>query len=254
MAKLLSNVYTGTDTFATWIEKTNIGLDTISTVTVTTAANSTGALTTGNAVVNGVLSATTLVAPTALRGGSVATPGTLTITSAVDVQNTFINVVNTDANVTLGGTGKFANVAIPVDLRANVGFSGSNVTFGSTTTTNLNGNVFITSDMQYVVASNTNIGANTTAAQNVYTFAKASYSAAEIVATAKTLGGNNQIVKLLVAHDGTTAISTAYGTIASPSGANVGVFSTELVGANVNVKFLQSSPNTSLKVVAQLIK
>lgn len=416
MAYPLTNVHTTSDTFASWIDKTNQGLHVISTYAITTAANSTGSLTTGNAVVNGIVSSNTIVVGLALRGGNLASSNTLYLTSAVDAQNTFINVVTTNANVTIGGSGKFANVTIPTEFRGNVHvvtgaanlhiaatntnivgtkvniqsdfaiwnvastgtklfnvvsstntasyaveslntvantitsnvttsftinggntvilnsnttvgnstvkaitlttnststtttiagnsatvaanltvtaanadlrsvtidaantrltgtgnlvisttwanvssnvlFSGANTTYANTTTVNFSGNVFFTSDSQQVVYANTNIGANTTAAQNVYTFALASYSAAEITAVAKSATGNTQIVKMLVTHDGSTNVqSTVYGTVAAPSTANLGVYSTAISGTDVNIRFLQTAPNTSIKMVATLIK
>lgn len=416
MAYPLTNVATSSDTFASWIDKTNQGLYVISTTAVTTAANTAGGLTTGNAVVNGTFSANILVANGTMRGGNVTTTGTLFITSFVDVQNSFINVVTTNANVTIGGSGKFANVTIPTEVRANLHIvtgtanlyvaatnadfattklnivsdlavwnvagtgtklfnvvsgsnvasftvaslntvattissnvttsftvnggntfitnsntfigngsvnavtittnststavtllgnsstissnltinaanadirnvtfnaanttfagsgnlvisttainatsnallSGANITFTSATTVNLNGNAFFTADNQRVTFANTNIGTNVAAAQNVYTFAKASYVAAEVTAVAKSLSGNTQIIKMLVAHDGgLNVFSTVYGTIAAPNTANVGVFSTEINGSDVNIKFLQTAPNTSIKIVANLIK
>lgn len=416
MAYSLTNVHTTSDTFASWIDKTNQGLHVISTYAITTAANSTGGLTTGNAVVNGIVTSNTIVVGESLRGGNLASSNTLYITSAVDVQNSFINVVTTNANVTIGGSGKFANVTIPTEFRANVHIvtgtanlyvaatntniistkvnvqgdiavwnvastgtklfnvvsstntasftvetlnsvansitsnvttaftinggnttvvnsnttignntvkaitvttnststttaiagnsasisanitltaanadiksvtfdaantrftgtgnlvvsttwanvssnallSGANITFTNATTVNMNGNVFFTTDTQYVVTANSNIGANTTAAQNVYSFALATYSAAEITAVTKSYSGNTQIVKMLVAHDGGTNVhSTVYGTIVAPNTANVGVFSTAISGTDVNIRFLQTAPNTSVKIVATLIK
>lgn len=416
MAYPLSNVSVSSDTFATWIEKTNLGLEVISKASLTAANTSTGNTTSGNAVLLGIFSSNTIVATNQVRGGNLSSSNTLYVTSEVDVSNTFINVINTSANVTLAGSGKFANVNIPlmatsnvnitsgsanvfinatnVDIRttkvnvvsdfavwnvagtgtkilnvvsgsntiamnaesvnsvsntissnvttsfavnggntlitnsnttignttvagvtvttnststavtlagntlsvtanvvvtaanadirnvtinaantrltgtgnlvistsganvsSNVFLTGANTTFDTSTTVNVNGNVFFTADMQQVVYANTNIGTNTSAAQNVYTFDKTSYGAAELTAVAKSLGGNTQIIKMLVAHDGGTNVhSTVYGTIAAPNTANVGVFSSEISGANVNIKFLQTAPNTSVKIVAHLIK
>ena len=57
-----ANVATQTDTFASWIERTNQMVYDMSTVVITTFANSTGGQTTGNAHVNGFFSANTLIA------------------------------------------------------------------------------------------------------------------------------------------------------------------------------------------------
>ena len=57
MALTTANVDTTSHTFQTWVDKTNILLDAYSTSIVTTAANSSGGFTTGNATVNGIFTA-----------------------------------------------------------------------------------------------------------------------------------------------------------------------------------------------------
>jgi hypothetical protein len=91
------------DTFQTWLTKTNVLLDALSN-TIVTVSTSTFGNTTGNGYVNGIFGSATLIANTALRGGNVTVSNTLNITSAVSVQNTFIvstalKVGNTTSNV-----------------------------------------------------------------------------------------------------------------------------------------------------------
>lgn len=91
------------DTFQTWLTKTNILLDALSN-TVVTVSTSTFGNTTGNGYVNGIFGSSTLVANTALRGGNVTVSNTLNITSAVSVTNTFLvstalKVGNSTSNV-----------------------------------------------------------------------------------------------------------------------------------------------------------
>jgi hypothetical protein len=108
MSKSVANVVIATDTFEGWIVKTNILLDTLSNEIVTVSANAVGALTTGNATVNGTMSVTTLAAGSALRGGTVTTANTLNVTSNVTNQgvSTFNAnlVVNSVANVYMTAT------------------------------------------------------------------------------------------------------------------------------------------------------
>ena len=86
-----ANVVVETDTFRDWLDRTNQLIYVLSTDVVTAKANSTGAVTTGNAHVNGIFSANTLVAKTALRGGTVAASANLDISSnAVFAANVFI--------------------------------------------------------------------------------------------------------------------------------------------------------------------
>ena len=57
MSVSIANVNLSTDTFQNWLDKTNQVLDKVSTVVITTAANTAGGLTGGNASVNGIFSA-----------------------------------------------------------------------------------------------------------------------------------------------------------------------------------------------------
>lgn len=108
MSKSVANVVIATDTFEGWIVKTNILLDALSNEIITVAANTTGAVTTGNGSVNGSLQATVLVAGSQLRGGEVSVANTLTITSNVvanSVSTFNANViVNSVANVYMTAT------------------------------------------------------------------------------------------------------------------------------------------------------
>lgn len=410
MAQQISNVYISTDTFASWVDKTNQGLDLLSTFAVTTTNTAAGALTTGNGSVNGIFSANTIVAGAQLRGGNVTTSNTLFVISTVDVQNTFSNAVTIAANLTISAAaGRTANVNTPTEFRANVHVvsgvanvwinstkasvvttntdlygtelavfnntaggsrvlsivsgsnnvtfntnnytinttntlqanvgnvainasnttignstvfgvrvtndttttsvtiagnastiasnltvsaanvdirnvtfnaantifggsgnvaitsttanissnvvaSGANITFTSASTVNFLGNVFFTSDVQNIVVSNTDIGANVTAAQTVYQFAMSSYSAAEVTAVAKK-GSNTQISRFLVSHDGGINVqSTMYGTITAPTSANLGILQTAINGSNVAIRYLQNTTNSSVKLILNLVK
>lgn len=413
MAFNLSNVYAISDTFESWITKTNYGLDIISTLAVTTAPNTAGGQTSGNAYVNGIFSANTLTATEAIRGGNVTTSATLTCTSNIDVRGTYLNVISTQANVVIAGTNKTMNVAVPTTFNANVNMNGvanvfitgtnahiettklnvvsdfavwniagtgtklfnvvsttnaasftvetintvansvtsnattryavnagnvalfsSNTTIGNssvfglrvvndgvgTTTTaggntlnvsanlnvtgtranvagitinmsgttiagggnviigttsaeiqanvystganttfantvNINNDLFFTENFLQVAVANADIGTGTSAAMNVYTFTKSSYSAAEVTAVAKNITVGTQIVKMLVAHNGGTNVYiTSYGTVAAPNTANVGVFSAVVTGGVVNLRFKQTVDNSSVKLLVNLIK
>jgi len=73
MAKTISQINTASDTFQVWVDRTN-DLANVVSIEVVTANNETGgALTTGNAYVNGIFSVATLSANTELRGGNVDT-------------------------------------------------------------------------------------------------------------------------------------------------------------------------------------
>lgn len=97
MARPVSNVEVTTDTFQSWLNKTNELADLVTTEVVT--ANSTLGETTGNAHVYGTFGADVMVATDGLRGGNPSVSNTLTITS-----NTNIN-----GGLTVTGHGSFSN-------------------------------------------------------------------------------------------------------------------------------------------------
>lgn len=98
MAKQLPSVDTNTDTFYSWILKTN-GLVTLCNTEVVTANNSAnGAVTTGTGFVIGSFGANTIVA-TNIRGGNTISNTVLTISSNT---NFTANTYRVDPGVTLG--------------------------------------------------------------------------------------------------------------------------------------------------------
>lgn len=101
MSVPIANINPLTASFEDWLDKTNEVLYTLSTATLTSAANSTGSITTGNAVLEGVLQANVLALTEGIRGGTVTSPadlvflsntsftqGTLDISSNVDISGT----------------------------------------------------------------------------------------------------------------------------------------------------------------------
>lgn len=126
MSVSIANVNLSTDTFQNWLDKTNQVLDKVSTVVITTAANTVGGLTGGNASVNGIFSANVIAVGESLRGGTVTTGANLAITS---------NVVFSGANV--GGA------------VTNFNLSSSNVVIDSTVTTISGGTLTVTSNANF---------------------------------------------------------------------------------------------------------
>jgi hypothetical protein len=126
MSVSIANVNSTTDTFQVWLDKTNQVLDNLSTVVLTSASNTAGGSTSGNVYLNGILSANTITAVTALRGGTVASAANLAITS---------NVVFSGANI--GGSVTMLN------------FTSTNAIFNSTNTVLSGGVVNITSNVNF---------------------------------------------------------------------------------------------------------
>ena len=95
-----------TQTFGTWLTRTNQILQVISTNTVTADASANGSVTTGNATVNGFFGANTVYIVYNISGGSPISTGwsnaVLSVTSNLSVVNSTAFFGNSSANVTLG--------------------------------------------------------------------------------------------------------------------------------------------------------
>jgi len=98
MAKNLTSIDTGTDTFQGWINKTNAIIAFCNTEVVTANSHANGAITTGNGYVIGVFGANTLVC-TEIRGGNTVANTGLTISSNVAFT---ANTLRIDSGITLG--------------------------------------------------------------------------------------------------------------------------------------------------------
>jgi len=138
MARYVANVDTTTETFGTWVIRTNQLLDALSTEALT--ANSTFANTgtpaaQRNARLYGGFTANTLVAETALRGGNTGSAANLNITSNAVFTGAAVNVAsNTTFTANIAATG--ANVYIngtQLDITSNVVATATSVTVTSNT-------------------------------------------------------------------------------------------------------------------------
>lgn len=150
MALATANVNTLTDSFQNWVDSTNILLDAYSTTIVTTAANSQGGTTTGNATVNGIFTANSITVSgnttLGLRGGNTTVANVLYVTSNVSIGNTTVNTV-------------FSTTTIDTDLQlvvaGNTQLNGTLQTFS--------GNSNFDSGVLFVDSVNNRVGINNTA-------------------------------------------------------------------------------------------
>lgn len=111
MAKTLSTIDVSTDTFSVLFAQVNSVIDTLATEIVTANNEANGALTTGNAYVNGIMSSVTFAANT-IRGGNVQSSQPITIASNVVVSGTRLQVGNSTINaVANSSTLKFSNAS-----------------------------------------------------------------------------------------------------------------------------------------------
>lgn len=101
MARQITAVNTATDTFQTWVNRTNQIITIVNTEVVT--VNSSIGVTAGNGFVNGIFGANTLVATT-LRGGNVTTNAVLTISTNTNVTGTRFSVGNSTVNTAIVGS------------------------------------------------------------------------------------------------------------------------------------------------------
>lgn len=246
MAKAIANVDSTTDTFGQWLSKTNevLGAMTYNAVTVDGSAN--GATVVGNGSVQGSLSVTNISANT-IRGGTVENSANLFVVSAMHSNNTI--TANTFGVFTgIGGmtTGYAA---------ANLAITTNTVISGALTTANL----FLSNVSQLLVISNTDLGTNTTSAQTVFTFNAVTTPTAKLTIQARN-GSDTEISEVVIssnaASSGTNDVAavflTVYGTVASPTTANVGVLSATQSGNTVTIGFTQSAINSSLKILATM--
>jgi hypothetical protein len=151
MSKSVANVVIATDSFSTLITRTNQIADALSNEIVTANGSSTGATTTGNAAIVGILSSNTIAVTTSLRGGTVSTPGNLNITSNVVFTNG-VATVNSNLIVNNSTTSLYSN---------NTTFGGNNLAISASNTVvsgqaTLAGSVFANGDF-YIHNSNTYI-------------------------------------------------------------------------------------------------
>lgn len=122
-------VNVASDTFQNWINKFNNVASAANTVFLTTDLTSTGSITTGNAVVNGQLQASTLVGAT-FQGGTIGAPAVATFSSNVSVGNSTVNTQLGSALVNVGGSSLNATA---VALGANVALTTTTLSIGNST-------------------------------------------------------------------------------------------------------------------------
>ena len=189
----------------------------------------------------GVVGAATLANTIAVTGNATFS-NTIAVTGNAMMSNTLAVTGNTTLSNTLAVTGA--------------------ATFSNTLTVSGNTNLsdYVTFDTDYAiqVESNTNLGATTGSLILAYRFPKATFSSAKITAQVKNTG-NTQISEMVLAHDGTDAFVTVFGTVASPGFANNNVnplatFAANVNGANVDLLINQSVANSAAKFIAHLIK
>jgi len=171
----------------------------------------------------------------------------------VNLTTTRINVGNSTVNTAITST------AIDTDgTLAVLGATTLSNTLSVTGTSSFGNAVTIQNEYVIQVSANADLGATTGTALLIYDFPKATYSTGKLTVQIKN-GTSTQISEMVLAHNGTDAYVSVYGTVASPQAANSGVsplgtYTAAINNANVELKFIQTTANSSTKVVANLIK
>ena len=242
---------TGAATFSNTIAVTNNATfsNTIAVTGNATLSNTlgvTGAATLSNTL--GVTGAATL-------SNTIAVTGAATFSNTIAVTNnaTFSNTVAVTGAATLSNTVAVTGAAT---LSNTIAVTGA-ATFSNTLSTG--GNVTLQTDVVFAVYANTNIGnANTSGAftpVEIVSFTKNVYTGGKFTVKSQN-GGNTLVQEILFAHsDSANDVTlTAYGTIAAPLTSNVGSISATINTTAVSIRYLQTSSNTSVKLLAQFIK
>lgn len=149
-------------------------------------------------------------------------------------------IYTNNADTTSGGAGASLAERMRVDYLGNVGIN----TASPTARLDVAGDVRV--DSGYNLDGNKG---TSTAAATVFTlFAHASFGAAKIIVTAKN-GVNRQITELLITHDGTTAVATEYGQVATS-----GIIAEYEVAINGTDVELTATSSTSSGIVYNIVK
>ena len=197
------NVASGGDTFTISYDRINDVINAVSTVVCTVNTHANGGLTTGNGYVEGIFGGRNLCANT-IRGGTVETPGLLTILTDTEFTGDTITI----GGVVINTSGVTVNGA-PISTG---GYSFSNDTIGTST-------------------------------QEVDNFDKITLRGAEYVIAVKDTNANAyQISKLLLVHDSGNAFMTQYSIIYSNT--EIGVFSANANSTHCRVYLQPTIANT----------
>lgn len=220
------------DTWGVLVTRLNQVINAIATQVLTSEANSSGGVTTGNTHLNGVYSATQIATNT-LRGGNVATSKTLTISSNV--------VIATGNTVTVGNS--TVNTSITEDA-----ITANNATFNNLTVSSFTINQAIgfgRTQISQITGTTTGTGS-----QIFDAFALTDYRSMEYVVSTKDNTANGyQVTKILLLHDGVNVYTSEYGTMASNSSITLSTFSGSANATHAILNVTPGTSNTSLVAV-----
>jgi len=190
MSIAIANVDVSADTFSNLIGKVNQALGAISNHVITVDNSSSGNSSSGNGYITGIFGANTIFAGTALRGGSVASPATLIITSNVTMQANLL-VVGTISHI---NSVSLANTLV---VTGNTNLSNTLIVTGNTRLSNtlvVTGNTNLSNTL--IVTGNTRLSNTLTVTGNT------------TLSNTLTVTGNTRLSNTLVVTGNTTLANT----------------------------------------------
>lgn len=255
MAKSVANVTISTDTFASWVGKTNILLDSLTNEIVTVDNTVSGANVSGNGSVLGILNVTTLGATT-VRGGSSGNTANITGVS-VGFANSTVS-----SNVTINGY--TSNVASnTLNISSNTFFNNTNTSINAAGCFISGGSITVSSNSSLTgactVVSSTNTaltGTQVNVSANVYITGSNTTIDGDIQANTLTLSGNTTVGSTLFFTGNTSAIVQTTGTYTFPGdGVTANEVSTFLISDFKTSKFTVSvsdNDNANNKLLTEI--
>lgn len=239
-----------TNTFDYWRNRTNELAYAMSTYAVTAGGSNTAA---GNAAITGTFTANTLVVNSGIDIGN-SSVNAVVNTSTLFVGNSSVNATLTGQTLTIG-TGVYVGnttanlVANTTAVKLSNSTSNIALTIPSSAKVS-NGQYYLSANGNWTLIEIVNPVSNNktlsgTSAQDVDSFAKASFLAAEYLVYVKdNLANNRSVSKLVVLHDGGTTSSNAFVTEYATMNTNtaMGVFG---VYTNTTHAVLQYTPTSS---------
>jgi hypothetical protein len=277
MAKDFTQIVIATDTFAQWLRLSNQMANAYKNV-VTTATNTAGDTTSGNAFVSGIIGGNTVVVNYQMRGGTVDTAANLAVVSNVTfsganstlTSNVFINAANATVNAnTFAITGIGGGNAITIvtnstatntRMFATTFYLQGNSTFVNTAS--FSNSVTVTGPVNVsnvINFSDNSIGSNsvtvsTATASIVDSFSGSAYRGGKyVVAIKDNANSTYQMTELMVMHDDTTGFTTEYATLRSVAN-NLALFSANLSGTTVRIWATPAVASSTYKISRNLLE
>lgn len=154
--------------------------------------------------------------------------------------NVYSNLFVNSSNVTINAASMLIDGG-DITIASNTTFSGS-----------LTANVVVVGSTSSVNYSNNNLGSNTTAAQEVWSYNLSNTNTVKIVAQVG-VGGQFQSSEMLVLSNSSVAYMVTYATVALPNNANLGVWSVSTNATHALLAFQQTSATSNVRLTAQLL-